>query len=102
MNFLSLFSTKSLIIHPEAINNPEAVRLSYPIQIETKDNVGLNNIKIKTKYVYFLSLVRVSCEAKKYAANEKTADCVMESVVKTQLLPSIDKNNITSGYPAGK
>ena len=60
MNPLSFFSTKSFIINPIAIKNPEAVKLSYPIASELKDKVGLSMIKIKTKYENLFNLVRYS------------------------------------------
>ena len=74
MNLLLSLSIQSLIINPAAIKKPEAVRLSYPIHIEIKDNVGFKIINKKTRYENFLSLVLDSCKAKKYAENEKIAD----------------------------
>ena len=49
MNFLLSFSIKSLITKAAVIKKPEAVRLSYPTEMEIKDNVGLKIINRNTR-----------------------------------------------------
>ncbi len=63
-NLESFLSDKSLVIIPIIKSEPEAARLSYPIESELKESVGLNRIKMKLKYTYLANLVFKICLAK--------------------------------------
>ena len=63
-NLESFLSHKSLVIIPMIKSEPEAAMLSYPIESELKESVGLNKIKMKLKYTYLANLVFRICLAK--------------------------------------
>jgi hypothetical protein len=46
---LSEFEVKSWITNPKVTNNPDAAKLSYPIEIDVSDKVGFKSINNITK-----------------------------------------------------
>jgi len=92
----------NFITYEIQIINSDATRDSYPRTSEIKVRVGFNRINIQIILLNELNLVIDICLYKKITDNENKKDCSIDNNTNAILIPKIDKNKITSGYPAGQ